>query len=368
MSSPADSSDPTPAPNAERWLVLGATGYVGSHLVPFLAAHGKRVRAAGRRVEALEAHDWPGVETVGADALEPASLDRALQGVAVAFYLVHSMAAGPEFPKLDRQAAIHFRDAAARAEVVPIEMDAEGILPHALEAACRRNGAQVLCLTTEAQNPTNGRMSVARRTEIAAIARRYDLQVIEDDCYSVSESDLPALRALAPERVWHVGSLSKTVTSALRFGWVICPSGMGEAGRLVAQHNFFALSRPVMELCLHLFSSGAAEEIRARVKAEFATRLQVMVNHLGTFDLRWQAGVPFVWLHLPQGWRASAFTRAAEARGVLVRPADEYALVGGRAPNAVRLAVAGNLPRDAFDAAVEKLAHLLRNPPADLSV
>lgn len=257
---------------------------------------------------------------------------------------------------------------AARAEVVPIEMDAEGILPHALEAACQRNGAQVLCLTTEAQNPTNGRMSVARRAEIAAIARRYDLQVIEDDCYSVSESDLPALRALAPERVWHVGSLSKTVTSALRFGWVICPSGMGEAGRLVAQHNFFALSRPVMELCLHLFSSGAAEEIRARVKAEFATRLQVMVNHLGTFDLRWQAGVPFVWLHLPQGWRASAFTRAAEARGVLVRPADEYALVGGRAPNAVRLAVAGNLPRDAFDAAVEKLAHLLRNPPADLSV
>ena len=117
MSSPADSSDPTPAPNAERWLVLGATGYVGSHLVPFLAAHGKRVRAAGRRVEALEAHDWPGVETVGADALEPDSLDRALQGVSVAFYLVHSMAAGPEFPKLDRQAAIHFRDAAARAGV-----------------------------------------------------------------------------------------------------------------------------------------------------------------------------------------------------------------------------------------------------------
>jgi DNA-binding transcriptional MocR family regulator len=257
---------------------------------------------------------------------------------------------------------------AARAEVVPIEMDGEGILPQALEAACRRHGAQVLCLTTEAQNPTNGRMSVTRRSEIAEIARRYDLQVIEDDCYSVAESDLPALRALAPERVWHVGSLSKTVTSALRFGWVICPTGMGDSGRLVAQHNFFALSRPVTELCLHIFATGAAETIRTRVKAEFATRLQVMVNRLGAFDLRWQPGVPFVWLHMPQGWRASAFTRAAEAEGVLVRPADEYALVGGRAPNAVRLAVAGNLPRETFDDAVEKLARLLRNPPAGLSV
>ena len=94
---------------------------------------------------------------------------------------------------------------AARAEVVPVEIDEQGIVPDALEAACRRHGAQVLCLTTEAQNPTTGRMPVKRRAEIAEIARAYDLQVLEDDCYSVAESDIPSLRALAPERVWHVG-------------------------------------------------------------------------------------------------------------------------------------------------------------------
>jgi DNA-binding transcriptional MocR family regulator len=257
---------------------------------------------------------------------------------------------------------------AARAEVVPLEMDGEGILPQALEAACRRHGAQVLCLTTEAQNPTNGCMGAARRAQIAAIARQFDLQVIEDDCYTVNDTRLPSLRSLAPERVWHVGSLSKTVSPALRFGWVICPVGMGEAGRLTAQHNFYALSVPVARLVLRLLASGAAEEIRARVKAEFEVRLQAMVNYLGGFDLRWQPGVPFVWLQLPQGWRASAFARRAEGEGVLVRPADEYALVGGRAPNAVRLAVAGNLPREVFEGALGKLARLLRNPPADLAV
>lgn len=107
---------PPPAPG-DRWLVLGASGYVGSHLVPFLSARGLPVRAASRRVEALEAYDWPGVETVGADALDPPTLDRALQGVSVAYYLVHSMAAGPEFPRIDREAAINFREAAARAGV-----------------------------------------------------------------------------------------------------------------------------------------------------------------------------------------------------------------------------------------------------------
>lgn len=257
---------------------------------------------------------------------------------------------------------------AARADVVPLEMDGEGILPQALEAACRRHGAQVLCLTTEAQNPTNGCMSTGRRAELAEIARRFDLQVIEDDCYTVSETNLPSLRSFAPERVWHVGSLSKTVSPALRFGWVICPAGMGEAGRLTAQHNFYALPLPVSRLCLWLFTTGAAQEIRTEVKAEFGVRLQAMVNRLGAFDLRWQSGVPFVWLQLPQGWRASAFARRAEAEGVLVRPADEYALVGGRAPNAVRLAVAGNLPRESFETALDKLARLLRNPPSDLAV
>ena len=118
--------------------------------------------------------------------------------------------------------------------------------------------------------------------------------MLEDDCYSVAESDIPALRALAPERVWLVGSVSKTILAALRFGYVICPAGMGEAGRLTAQHEFFALSRPVAGLMLHLFRWGAAFDIRARVQAEFAERLRVLVNHLGAFDLAWQPGVPFV--------------------------------------------------------------------------
>lgn len=257
---------------------------------------------------------------------------------------------------------------AARAEVVPVEIDEHGIVPASLEAACRRHGAQVLCLTTEAQNPTTGRMPVKRRQEIAAIARTYDLQVLEDDCYSVAESDIPSLRALAPERVWLVGSVSKTLSAALRFGYVVCPSGMGEAGRLTAQHGFFALSRPVADLMLHLFRSGAAARIRTAVQAEFATRQQILVNQLGTYDLAWQAGVPFVWLRLPIGWRASAFVRAAEAKGVLLRSADEYALVHGRAPNAVRIAIAANLPRGDFESATRRLAELLARPPADLSV
>jgi len=260
-----------------------------------------------------------------------------------------------------------FRHAArlARAEVVGVETDAEGMVPEALEAACRRHGAQVLCLTTEAQNPTTSRMSLDRRQKIAAIARHFDLQVIEDDCYTLSESEWPSLRALAPERVWHVGSLSKTVSAALRFGYVVCPQGMGETGRLTAQHAFFALAKPVTDICLHLFRTGAAQDIRRRVGEELAGRIRTMVGRIGRFDLAWQPGLRFAFLRLPQGWRASTFTRMAEAEGVLVRSADEYALGHGRAPHAVRLALAGNLTDAAFAEGMDKLAALLSRPPYD---
>ena len=263
-----------------------------------------------------------------------------------------------------------FRYAArlARAEVVGIELDAEGINPDALEAACRRLGAQVLMITPEAQNPTTARMSLSRREQIVSIARRYNLQIVEDECYAPQVNDGPTLRAVAPERVWYVGSFSKTFSAALRFGYVICPTGRGDAGRLSAQHSYFALSLAVSGLCLELMQSGAADAVRQRVMTEFVARSELAANRLGAFAIRWQRGLPFVWIDLPQGWRASTFMRRAEEAEVLIRTADQYATVTGHAPNAVRITLAGAAPRVRLDEGLQVLARLLGEPPSDMGV
>jgi uncharacterized protein YbjT (DUF2867 family) len=75
------------------------------------------VRAAARRADVLEARGWEGVDCVSADAFEPATLDAALSGIDVAYYLVHSMGGGGGFAERDKRAAENFRDAAARAGV-----------------------------------------------------------------------------------------------------------------------------------------------------------------------------------------------------------------------------------------------------------
>jgi uncharacterized protein YbjT (DUF2867 family) len=100
------------------YLVFGASGYVGTNLVPALLAAGKGpVRAAARNRKVLAAQPWQGVELVEADALKPDTLGAALADVDIAYYLVHSMAAGKDFGRLDLEAADNFARAAAAAGV-----------------------------------------------------------------------------------------------------------------------------------------------------------------------------------------------------------------------------------------------------------
>ncbi|RWR28944.1 PLP-dependent aminotransferase family protein [Sinirhodobacter populi] len=263
-----------------------------------------------------------------------------------------------------------FRHAARlnRAEVVAVALDGEGMVPAALDAACRRYGGQMVCVTPDAQNPTTARMSTERRRAIVDVARRHDLQIIEDDCYTAPVTNVESLRKLGPERTWHVTSLSKTISAGMRFGIVVAPEGMGEAGRLTAQHSYFGLPRPVTDIVTRLFRSGEAMRLRHAAQAEMARRLQMVVQAFGNQDLNWQEGLSFVWLRLPTGWRASTFARMAESEGVLLRSADEYVLQDGHAPNAVRIALAGGVTEERFQRAIGRLTRLLNNPPGDLPV
>ena len=112
-----------------RVLVFGASGYVGSKLVPRLLRDGYAVRASGRNLQLLQARGWDRTERVEADALRPDTLPAALQGVDRAFYLVHSMAAGRDFGRLDLEAAENFAAAAQRAGVRRI-VYLGGLIPH----------------------------------------------------------------------------------------------------------------------------------------------------------------------------------------------------------------------------------------------
>jgi uncharacterized protein YbjT (DUF2867 family) len=100
-------------------LVAGATGYVGGRLVPRLLERGLSVRCLARRPEFARGRLAGPAEVVAGDVLDPESLEGALAGMEVAYYLVHSMASTRRegFEELDRRGAENFAAAAARAGV-----------------------------------------------------------------------------------------------------------------------------------------------------------------------------------------------------------------------------------------------------------
>ena len=128
-------------------LVTGATGYVGGRLIPELLNAGYRVRAVARHPEALLDRPWSDrIEVLGADVSRIEDMQKALQGVEVAFYLVHAMGSGADYDARDRMLARTFAGAAAEAGIRRIvylggmHPDGEMLSPH-LES--RREGGEI---------------------------------------------------------------------------------------------------------------------------------------------------------------------------------------------------------------------------------
>lgn len=94
-------------------LVTGATGYIGGRLVRQLEKSGHRIRCLARCPQNLAGRLPDATEVVAGDALDNYdSLEKALEGVTVAFYLIHSMGSAQGFEEADRCAARNFAKAA----------------------------------------------------------------------------------------------------------------------------------------------------------------------------------------------------------------------------------------------------------------
>lgn len=98
-------------------LLTGGSGYVGGRLIPLLERQGVKLRCLARSPDKLRPRVETAAEIVKGDVLDQPSLDRALQGVHTAYYLVHLMSGSKDFEREDRQAAMNFAGAARQAGV-----------------------------------------------------------------------------------------------------------------------------------------------------------------------------------------------------------------------------------------------------------
>lgn len=133
---------------AMKVLVSGATGNIGSKLIPRLVAAGHAVSCMARQPICLERYQWQGVEIHQADVLDLPSLSKVMQGIEVAYYLIHSMADGVKgYIEQDIKAAENFSRSARQAGVQRIiYLGGLGVCEHDLTShlASRQRVGEIL--------------------------------------------------------------------------------------------------------------------------------------------------------------------------------------------------------------------------------
>ncbi len=214
--------------------------------------------------------------------------------------------------------------------------------------------------------PHNGCMGPARRARIAAIARRFDLQVIEDDCYTVSDTLLPRPAVAGARAGVACGQPVEDDLSgaAVRLGDLPFGHGRGGRLRLTAQHNFLCPAAAGG-------AAGAASAGKRRGGGDpRAGEGRVRGSAAGDGGTIWAGVRPALAAGgaLRLAAAAAGLARlglcaaARRARGCWCARRMNMRWWGGGRPMPCGLAVAGNLPREVFDGALAKLARLLRNP------
>jgi DNA-binding transcriptional MocR family regulator len=169
--------------------------------------------------------------------------------------------------------------------LVAAGMDAEGLTPEALDEAAARSGARA-AYVLPLQNPTGRLMGLERRKALVAVARKRNLMLVEDDLYAAyaSELGLPPLAALAPEQVFYVSGLSKSLAPGLRVGHCVAPIGGDWQERCLSALRAMAFGAPGIGALVasQWLEDGTAVDILAAHRAEYETRAALALGILGS--------------------------------------------------------------------------------------
>ena len=245
-----------------------------------------------------------------------------------------------------------------------IDSDGQGLCPAAFDALCRAQEIKALYCVPTLHNPTSRTMPLSRREEIVAVAREHDVAIVEDDVFGHLLDNPPApLFSLAPERVYFISSLSKSVAPGLRIGYLATSPAAAPKVAAAVRGQCWMAAPITAEIGTRMIESGSAETVLAARRQEAAARGALAHEILGDRQLDCAPGALYGWLQLPDPWRANDFAAAAESRGVKVTPAESFAVERRETPHAVRLCLGPPSSRQELRNGLEVLESLLREGP-----
>jgi DNA-binding transcriptional MocR family regulator len=256
-----------------------------------------------------------------------------------------------------------FRSVAShlRLKLAPVEMDGHGLLPEAFERVCREVHPKALYCMPTLHNPTTRTMPLNRRRELLSIARSFGVPVIEDDAYgALAPNAPPPLAAIAPDAVYHIASLSKCLSPALRVAYVAVPEGRGLRIANAIRSSASIVSPLTSAIACRWIEIGVADAVRDAIKEETDRRQATARAALPFADM--SPGGFHVWLKMPDLWTRGELVSRLRSAGIGVVASDAFAVE--RPPEAIRIGLGAPAGVEELKRSLAVLGDLLSQHPS----
>ncbi len=249
--------------------------------------------------------------------------------------------------------------------LVGARLDHEGLTPEGLDEAAARSGARAVYIQP-LQNPTGRIMGLERRKAIVEVARRRGLMIVEDDLYSAYARDVDPtpLARLAPDLVFYVNGLSKSLTPGLRVGYCLPPSGGDWVSKTQDALRAIAFGPPGIGglVAVQWIEDGTARDILAAHLTELTARAVLVHGALGAAVERpANAAATHFWLPMSE-LEAERVAARAQREGVLVTP-PQAPQTSGSGEHGLRVCLGGPPNRAIFEEGLRRLARALDEAP-----
>jgi DNA-binding transcriptional MocR family regulator len=252
----------------------------------------------------------------------------------------------------------------AGADIVGAPLEADGIAPSAVEAACAQGEVKLAHVIPNFHNPAGCTLSLEKRSALVQLAASKGFALFEDDPYRLISFDETREETMlemdSADRVIHASSFSKSVSPGVRVGYLVGPTEQIAKLAKTANEQYISPNMLAESIVFELCRSGGLDENLKVVNAALRDRRDALVEalheHIPEAQFVVPAGGYFLWLDLNDDIDTNVLLTAAKDEGVTFVAGPDFMLEGGSA--SLRLSFA---PVPAGDVAegIQRLARAL---------
>jgi 2-aminoadipate transaminase len=252
----------------------------------------------------------------------------------------------------------------ANAKFAPAPLEADGVEPAAIEAACADGPVALAHIIPNFHNPAGCTLALEKRSQLVQLAGEHEFTLFEDDPYRLicfeKARGKTMLEMDSADRVIHASSFSKSVSPGVRVGYLVGPAEQITVLAKRANETYISPNMLAESIVFELCQSGGLEDnlkiVNAALRERRDTLVKALAEHIPEAEFVVPEGGYFLWLDLDDDVDSTALLAEAKEEGVTFVAGPDFMLEGGT--TSLRLSFAP-VPADEIDEGIQRLARAL---------